>query len=420
MIGGFSLFIGLLTVGLPIAFALIAVAVLIAWLTDAPVLYQAFHQQMFGGLENYGLLALPLFMLVGELLGQSGMAQRLVAIADRALSRLDGGLAYVNLLANAMMAAILGSAAAQISMMNRILTPEMVKAGYRKDFSVALSTAGGLLAPILPPSMVFVVYGVLAQLSIGDMFIAGIVPGLLLCLGFALTIYLYGRVKPYPRQRSHPPHSKTSVPEIAAVLSVPTLIVCAIVFGVATPTEAAALACVLTALIGRFGFKSLTLSGLGDAFIRAAFSSGVILMLIAAAQLLAFVLTYAQIPQMLADWLVATAGSPLAFLLMLNLILLFVGMILDAMAALIIVVPLLLPVATANYGIDPFHFGVVVCLNLALGLVTPPVGSGLFIASSTSGVSPEAITKSLWPFIVVTLLVLLAMTAFPILTRLFL
>jgi len=413
-VSGFLVF---MAVGVPIAFVLILSAIILIVSTGDTILFRAFHQQLFGGLENYGLLALPLFMLVGELMGASGIASRLVAMANGFIYRLKGGLAYVNLLANALMAAILGSAAAQISMMNRIMTPEMEKAGYSRAFSASLSTGGGLLAPVLPPSMIFVVYGVLAQVSIGDMFIAGIIPGLMMVVGFILAVYLLGFFYTYPDSRDAAPVDRghdilTGLP----TLLVPIVIVASITLGLATPTESAALASVTAIVIGVFVYKQLTWDSLQTAFVRAAISSGVILILIAAAQLFGFVITYEQIPGEITDWMTSVANSPITFLLLLNLMLLFVGMFIDAIAALIIVVPLMLPIAVGVYGVDPFHFGVIVCLNLAVGLVTPPVGAGLFVAAASSGVRPEKIALGVLPFILVTLITLVLISVLPSLT----
>lgn len=422
--GGFFFCIA---VGVPVAFALLAATILLIAFNSDPILFRAFHQQLFGGLENYGLLALPLFMLVGELMSAGGIARRLIALASVLVGRLHGGLAYVNLLANALMASILGSAAAQISLMNKIMTPEMERAGYRKDFAAALSTGGGLLAPILPPSMIFVVYGVLAQVSIGDMFIAGIGPGLIMLVGFALCIWVWGRMNGFP-DSDHAEQFGDEAPkspgeilrDTAPSLLVPIVIVGSITGGIATPTEAAALACLAAGAIGLFIYKELTLASLWDSCVRAAIGSSVILLLIAAAQVFGFVIVYEQVPAALSAWISSTASSPIIFLLMINIILLLVGMFLDAIAALIIVVPLLLPIATTQFGIDPFQFGVIVCLNLAAGLVTPPVGAGLFVSAATTGVKTERIALRVLPFVLVTVLTILLIVVFPQITSVFL
>lgn len=425
MMAGFGVFFVGMAIGVPIAFVLLITTVALIWLGSDEVLFLAFHQQLFGGLENYGLLALPLFMLVGELMGESGLARRLLDMARVIVGGVRGGLAYVSLMANALMAAILGSAAAQIAMMNRIMTPEMERYGYPRAQAAALSTGGGLLAPILPPSMIFVVYGVLAQVSVGDMFLAGIGPGLIMIAGFFVAIAITQRRAPGAAEsslRAEKSHTAEPLSRRAALLGglpplvIPLIILLSITTGIATPTESAALAALAAIGIGVFVYRELTLSRIAAAFMRAAILSGVILLLVAAAQLFSFVVTYQQFPAAVAAWITETAQSPLMFLLLLNLILLVVGMFVDAIAALIVVVPLMLPIATSSYGLDPFHFGVIVCLNLAIGLVTPPVGSGLFIASLSSGVKPEKIAVGVTPFILVAILTLALVVVAPELT----
>ncbi|MAP94068.1 MAG: C4-dicarboxylate ABC transporter permease [Ponticaulis sp.] len=421
---GVGVFLVCLLIGVPIAFAMIAMTLVLIPTVSDPVLFRAFHQQLFGGLENYGLLALPLFLLVGELMSEGGIARRLIALARLLVGRLSGGLAYVNLIANAMMASILGSAIAQISMMNRVITPEMEKAGYNKEFSVSLSTGAGLLAPVLPPSMVFVVYGVLAQISIGDLFLSGIGPGLVMLMGFLGIILIAGLRGAFKEadktQQNMSAQESSDLRKLAfsalPAALVPVIILTSIVFGIATPTEAAALAALVSLGIGTFVYKELTLASLWDCLKRAAMASGVILFLIASAQIFGFVIVFEQFPATLSDWITSTATSPLAFLLLVNVLLLMAGMFLDGIAALIIIVPLLLPIATRQFGIDPFQFGVIVCLNLAIGLITPPVGAGLFVASSASGVSPERIAWRVLPFIAVTLFTIFLVAILPALT----
>ncbi|MFC3053534.1 TRAP transporter large permease [Kordiimonas pumila] len=407
-------FLTLLLLGVPIAFVLVLSAVFLVLISGDHVLFLSFHQQFFGGMEQYGLLALPLFIVVGELMGVGGMARRLVALAGLFVGNLRGGLAYVNLLANALMASILGSAVAQISVMNKVMTPEMEKQGYTRLYSVALTTSGGLLAPILPPSMLFVVYGVLAQISIGDMFIAGIVPGLMLVAGFIAVIFILGFFYEYPdTEQAVRVHWLTCLRDGVPAVLVPVVIVASILGGIATPTEAAALAGLTAIFVGCFIYKELTVKDIGPVFVRSAMTSGMILVLIGAAQIFGFVITFEQIPGQIVNWITSVASSELQFLLLLNLLLLMVGMFIDAIAALIIVVPLLLPVAVNVFGLSPFHFGVIVCLNLALGLVTPPIGAGLFVAASVSGEKAGAIAKAILPFVAVTVLVLLLLCLFP-------
>lgn len=409
-------FLGLVAVGLPIAFVLAATALVYVAASGNHVLLLSYPQQMFGGLENYGLLALPLFILLGEMMNEGGIGRRLMAAAMAFVGSVRGGLAYVNLLANMMMASILGSTVAQITIMTRMAVPEMERAGYPKDVSVAITAAGGLLAPIIPPSMLFIIFGVIAQISIGDLFIAGIVPGLLLSAAFFVVIAILGRIHGFPASRRMSAREAfRAILDATPAALIPASIIGTILGGLATPTEAAAIATFASILIGMFIYREMKLSQIGPAFVRAARNSAVVLFLIAAAQVFSWVITFENIPAQAAAWLQAMTDSGTVFLLVLNLCLIGVGMIIDPIPALILIVPVLLPVATDVYGIDPFHFGVVICLNFVLGLLTPPVGTGLFTAAVMSGVRAERIVVVVMPFLVATAVVLVLLILFPIL-----
>lgn len=409
MVGAVFLF--LLLIGLPIAFVLAASALFYIWYADQTVLLQSVSQQMFSGIQSYGLLAIPLFMLAGELMNEGGITARLIGFASVFIGRVRGGLAYINLLVNMMMASIIGSAAAQIAIMSRAMVPEMTRQGYAPSFAAATTAAGGLLSPIIPPSMLFVIYGVLAQIAIGDMFIAGIIPGLMMAGGFLVVLALIGWMKELPVAEVMDAAEKRR----ALLLGLPTLlipivIVGGILAGIATPTESAAMASVVAFLLGRFLYRALALRRMPTILLRTGLNTAIVVFIIAAANLFGWIVIYEQIPQQLAAWLSALTEDPFVFLLLVNIALLFVGMILDGIAALILVVPILLPIAQSNYGIDPFHFGVVVCINLVLGLLTPPVGAGLFVTTAMTGVRPGPLFRALLPFLTTTLVVLVILS----------
>lgn len=407
-------FAGLLVVGMPIAFALIALALIYIAVEGNWILLASVPQQAFGGLENYGLLALPLFILLGEFMNAGGIGRRLIALALALLGSMRGGLAFVNLVANMMMASILGSTVAQITVMSKLVIPEMVKAGYPRDVSVAITAAGGLLAPIVPPSMMFIIFGVIAQIPIGDLFIAGIIPGLLMFGGFIGVIAMLGRKHGFPATERKPARERINAAiDAGPALAIPVIIIGSILGGIATPTEAAAIATVAAILVGRFVFRELSWNDIFPAFCSAARSSAVVLLLIAAAQLFSWVITFENTPAEIASGLQALTSSPIIFLLLLNLMLLMLGTIMDPIPAIILTVPVFLPVATGVYGIDPFHFGVVVCLNLTLGLLTPPVGSGLFTAALMSGERAERIAWLITPFFVAVAMIIVALAIVP-------
>ena len=401
-------FLFFLMMGLPIALVLAVSALFYILYSGQSVLLQSYAQQLFSGVESYGLLAVPLFMLAGELMNEGGLTRRLIDFASVFIGRVKGGLAYINLIVNMMMASIIGSAAAQIAIMSRAMVPEMEQKGYDRAFAAATTAAGGLLSPIIPPSMLFVIYGVLAQIAIGDMFIAGIIPGLLMAFGFFVAIALLGKKYEYPvGEKKTRAEIKTSILMGIPTLLIPIVIVGGILAGFTTPTESAAVASVVAFILGKFFYKELKLSQMSKVLIRTALNTSIVVFIVATANLFGWIIIYEQVPQNLAAELVEITQDPLVFLLIVNAALLFIGMILDGIAALILVVPILLPIAQTNYGIDPYHFGVVICINLVLGLLTPPVGAGLFVTTAMTGVKPGALFKALVPFLLTTVVALL-------------
>ncbi|ANG61882.1 C4-dicarboxylate ABC transporter permease [Marinobacterium aestuarii] len=401
----------LLFSAVPIALVLALSALWYIAVSGNAVLFDSYAQQLFGAVESYGLLAIPLFMLAGELMNEGGLTSRLVNLARILVGGFRGGLAYINLVANMMMAAIMGSAASQIAIMSRAMVPAMEKEGYDKSYAAAITAAGGLLSPIIPPSMLFVLFGVLAQVPIAEMFIAGIVPGLIMALLFFVAISLMGLVHSYPRGE-WPTRQQARQYLLAGIPAglIPLIIIGGILAGLATPTESAALASLGALLIGKYVYRDLQYSRLFDILKRTAFNSGMVIMLIAVAGVFGWVIVFEEIPQNAAVWIAAQTADPFIFLLMVVGILLLVGMVIDGIAALILVVPILLPIAQQQYGISPYQFGVVVCLTLVLGLLTPPVGAGLFIASSMTGEPPMRIFRALWPFLIATLLTLVLLS----------
>tara|TARA_A100001391_G_scaffold147541_6_gene105013 strand:- start:1173 stop:2432 length:1260 start_codon:yes stop_codon:yes gene_type:complete len=415
------IFLVLLFIGVPIALVLAVSAMAYIVSSDNAVLFLSYPQQFFGGLSQYGLLAIPLFMLVGELMNEGGLTRRLVAFASVFLGSIRGGLAYINILANMMLASIVGSANAQVAVMSQVMVPEMHRKGYDRSFATATTAAGALLAPVIPPSMLFVIFGVLAQISIGDLFIAGIVPGLLMAVGFILVIAVLGFIHEYPRnERLTLRQALHNVVASIPSLSVPVVMIGSIVGGLATPTEAAAVGAAMAVLVGRFAHGEMKTDRMGDMLLRVAVNSAVVLALVAAAAVFGWVIIYEQLPQRLGELMQGMTSDPFIYLLLLMGLLLMVGMVLDGIAALILLVPIVLPVAQSVYGINPYHLGVLMCINLTLGLLTPPVGAALYVASRVTGCKPGDIIKALLPFLLVTVLVLLLITWMPDLVTAFL
>lgn len=415
-----AVFTSLLLLGLPIALVLAMTALAYIEASGNPVLYLSFPQQFFASLENYGLLAIPLFLVVGELMNEGGITRRLVALASVFVGHVRGGLAYINILANMFLASIMGSANAQVAVMAQVMVPEMEKKGYSRGFATATTCAGALLAPVIPPSMLFVIFGVLAQISIGDMFIAGIVPGLLMAVAFICVIALLGYRYNYPPgERLSNQQKLRNIGAAIPSLLVPIVMIGGILGGITTPTEAAAVGGLTAVLVGRFAHHEIRLHRVGDMLLRVAVNSAVVLALVAAAGVFGWVIVFEKIPQQLAVLLQQITTDPFAFMLLVTALLLAVGTVIDGIAALILLVPILLPVATQVYGINPYHFGVVICINLTLGLLTPPVGTALYVAARVTGATPAEILRPLMPFLVATLLILILMCWQPYLVTAF-
>ena len=416
-----AVFTSLLFLGLPIALVLAMVALVYIYASGNPVLYLSFPQQFFAGLENYGLLAIPLFLAVGELMNEGGITRRLVALASVFVGHLRGGLAYINILANMFLASIMGSANAQVAVMAQVMVPEMEKKGYSRGFATATTCAGALLAPVIPPSMLFVIFGVLAQISIGDMFIAGIVPGLLMAFAFICVIALLGyRYKYPPGERLSRQQKLRNMGAAIPSLLVPIVMIGGILGGITTPTEAAAVGALTAVLVGIVAHNEIRFARIGDMLLRVAVNSAVVLALVAAAGVFGWVIVFEKIPQQLALLLQQITTDPFTFMLLVTALLLAVGTVIDGIAALILLVPILLPVATQVYGINPYHFGVVMCINLTLGLLTPPVGTALYVAARVTGATPAEILRPLMPFLVATLLILILLCWQPQLVTAFL
>jgi tripartite ATP-independent transporter DctM subunit len=410
-------FAGFLAIGMPVAFVLLAATFVSMFAMDNFLVLDVLPQILFSGLEVFDLLAIPLFILLGELMNEGGITKRLIAAARLLLGRLPNALAYVCLTANLMLASIMGSATAQIAIMTRVMVPQMERDGYSRGFATALTAGAGMLGPVIPPSMIFIIYGVVAQVSVAEMFVGGILPGLLLFAFLVLLIIVRAprRTAVAETAPTTPGNALVTLGAAVAGLSIPVVIVFGISFGVVTPTESAALATGLAVFLGSVVYRDLKLAHLPGALSRTALNSALVLFLIATAKVFGWLLTYNQIPQAMAQVLQSMTSSGPIFLLLVFLLAIAVGAILDGIAALIIMVPILLPIATSVYGLDPIHFGVVICMTLTIGLLTPPVGTGLYIASAVAGLPFIKLVREITPFVLVTMLVVVLVALFPVL-----
>lgn len=410
-------FFAVLLVGVPIGVCLCLSGIVYIFSTGDTVLLQSFPTQMFGGVDSYSLIAIPLFILIGELMNSGGITRRLVDLAMAFIGSVKGGLAYVNILANMLVSSIIGSATAQVAIMSQVMVPQMEKQGYDKTFAAGLTVYGGMLGPIIPPSVMFVVYSVLAQVAVGDMLIAGILPGILLTLLFFLIIAAMGFVYDYPRSEKRSLRQRAStVLSASPTLLIPIVIVGSILSGLANPTEAAAVGALAAALVGRFVTREFSFSAFPAILLKSAIYSAIVLFLVAAAAVFSWLLIYGQVPQMVAAWIQTVAKDPVTFLLLANVILLIIGTVIDGIPGLIMTVPILLPIATEIYHIDPRHFGVVIVVNLVLGLMSPPVGLSFFVAAAVTGAKPGKMFIITLPFFLVSCVALVLLSLFPWLT----
>ena len=404
-------------IGVPIGLCLCIAGIAFIVSSNNPLLYQSFPLQMFGGVDSYGLIAIPLFILIGEIMNGGGITRRIVDLALAVVGSVRGGLAYVNILANMFVASILGSATAQVAVMSKIMVPEMEKQGYDKDFAAGLTAYGGMLGPIIPPSVMFVVYSALAQVSVSDMLIAGILPGIILTLLFFAVIGLLGYFHNYPRGAKKTPKERVAtVLKAAPTMLIPIVIVGSIMSGLANATESAAVGTVAAALIGKYWTREFHFSRLPEMMLRAGIYSAVVLFLVAAAAVFSWVLIYGKVPQATAAWVQTVAKDPVSFMLLTMVILLVIGTVIDGIPGLIMTVPILLPLATDVYHIDPRHFGVVVVINLVLGLLSPPVGLCFFVAAAVTGAKPGRMFMLTLPFFGVACVLLVLLSIYPFLS----
>ncbi|WP_404407804.1 TRAP transporter large permease [Jeotgalibacillus malaysiensis] len=403
----------LLILGVPIAFVLGLSSVFYMFFTGNIDFLLSVPQRMIVAADNFSLMAIPLFVLAGELMNYGGITRRLTDFARSLISHLRGGLAYVNILVSMFLSAIIGSANAVAAIQSSSMVPEMRKDGYDNEYSSAVTAASAIIGPIIPPSMVFIIYGVSAGTSIGALFLAGIIPGILLGGGFFLLSYFYAKKKNFPTRK------RSSLQEVIKMwliaipaLTIPLFIIGGIISGSFTPTEAGAIGSLIAFLVGKFIYREIKWKYIPSVFKKTGMITASIMIIVACANIFGWTLAMERIPQVIAESILSISTNTIIILLIINLLLLVVGMFLEPIAAIIIVVPVLLPVVL-ELGIDPVHFGLIVCLNLVIGLITPPVGIVLFVVSGITKISVQRLSQSIFPFVVVAVIVLLVITLVP-------
>lgn len=359
-------------------------------------------KRFFEGLDLFTFMAMPFFILAGEIMNRSGITHRLIGFADALVGYLRGGLAQSNMLASVLFAGMTGAAVSDAAAFGNTLVPAMVKQGYSRPFACAVTAAGSIIGPTIPPSNLMVIYGSLMGVSISGLFAAGILPGLLIALSCMALIAACGRRWKLPKGEQRPSLKLIFISFRSSLLAIfmPLIILGGIIGGIVTPTEAAAVAVLYALIVGAGIYRSITWADLGEMLIRTAKITGIVFLIIASASILGWWMTFNQIPQMVADGFLSISRDPSMVTLMILALLIGIGMFMDINAVLIILAPVLVPL-TQTIGMDPIHAGVMIVLALNISLMTPPVGACLFVLSSVTGEKIEQISMALWPFLLV-------------------
>jgi TRAP-type transport system large permease protein len=404
--------LGAMALGMPIAYALIICGVALMHYLDI-FDAQIVAQNVINGADSFPLMAVPFFMLAGEVMNTGGLSKRIVNVAMALVGHVRGGLGYVAILAACILSALSGSAVADAAALSALLVPMMVAAGHDKNRSGGLIAASGIIGPVIPPSIGFVIFGVAANLSITKLFLAGIVPGLL--IGLALAFAWWWEVR---KETIVPPQRKSFKEVAEAIVSgfwallLPFIIILGLRFGIFTPTEAAVVAAVYSLLVAVVIYRELSLSEVYAVFVTAAKTTSVVMFLVAAALVSSWLITVSEVANQIVDLLRPFMGSQTLLLLAIMVLVVIVGTAMDMTPTILILTPILMPVIK-QAGIDPIYFGVLFIVNNSIGLITPPVGTVLNVVAGVSRISMEDLMKGVWPFLLAELIILLLMVLFP-------
>ena len=407
----FWLLLVLMIFGIPIAFALMIAPGISLFMDGQESMFPMLVMRMYNGMDSFPLMAIPYFILAGEVMNRGGITERLVNFSHSLIGHLRGGLAHVNILTSILFAGLSGSAVADTSAIGSMMIPAMEKNGYTKKFAAAVTAASSVIGPIIPPSGIMIIYAFVMNVSVAGLFAAGLVPGLLVGFGLmAMVVYL-------SKKRNYPVASKrASINEVAISfkgaalpLLTPIIILGGILAGIFTPTEAAAIACGYAIFISIFVLRTIKFKDMPKVLFNAALSSGMILFLVGASTAFAKLVSLTGTAPKAMEIMNSLSENPLVLLFLLNLLLFFVGMFLDAGPAILILGPVLGPTFVA-LGVDPLHFAIIMCVNVTVGLATPPMGLILFVAAGLSDESVEAIAWEMAPFLIVEIIVIFLIT----------
>ncbi|NOE24861.1 TRAP transporter large permease [Ruegeria sp. HKCCD6157] len=410
-------FLIFLLIGLPVFFALLAAPGILLWLNGQTNDITLLYRNVYNGMDSFPLMAIPFFMLAGELMNRGGITIRLVEFSQALMGHLRGGLAHVNVLSSILFAGLSGSAVADTSALGSMLIPAMEKQGYTRKFAAAITAASSVIGPIIPPSGIMIIYAYVMGESVAALFLAGIVPGVMVGVGLMLMIKLMADRYDFPvasRKYTWPERRQASLKAFFPLMT-PGIILGGILGGIFTPTEAAAVAVGYAFIIGFFILRTLTWKEVPEVLSNAGMTSAVVLLLVGAAMAFKTVVSLSHAPEQLASLILSLSENPLILLFLINLLLFIVGMFLDAGPAIIILGPILGPIFT-SLGVDPIHFAIIMSVNLTVGLATPPMGLVLFVAAAVSRERVETIAKAILPFLAVEIIVIFLITYIPALS----
>lgn len=410
MIFAFVLFVILLAFGTPVVFVLGVAATITLLVYEPQIPITIVAQRIYDGLDSFVLMAIPFFVLSGAIMEAGGISRRIVDFASALVGWMIGSLLMVSIVAATGIAAISGSGSADVAAVSGIMTPELRRRKYDIDFASAIIAAAGSLAQVIPPSLMMVMVAFLSNLSLGALFLSGVIPGLITSVGLIACAWLHARLGG-PQYRVVQPFTLKRIGSsfVAALpsLGMPAIIVGGIIGGVFTATEAAAVSVAYGLFIGIIIHRDLAIAEVPNLILRAATLSAAVMTIIGTASIFGWLVANANVPAQLAAWVKGVADSPWIYLLIVNLLLMIVGMFMESMAAILILVPVLMPIAL-SFGIDPVHFGLVVVMNFAIGMITPPYGISLFVASSVAGRSVmQVASRMFWPWAIMTSVLLL-------------
>lgn len=405
----------LFVISAPIAVALGLSSLVILLVEDVPL--AIITQRTFSGLNSFSLMAVPFFILAGNVMQGGGIAKRLMDFANALVGWFKGGVGAATVVGTMFFSTLSGSSAATTAAIGSITIPNMAKRGYPKPFATALIAASGELGVIIPPSLALIMFGIAANVSIGDLFLAGVVPGILIGSSLILTVFIVSRIKGYGTEEriglvEWAKQFWTVFKSAIWTILMPVIILGGIYTGLFTPTEAAVVAVVYGIFVGFFVYKELTIKKLMTIFTKSAITSGIILIIVGFSTIFGYILTINRVPQTMADFLGNITESPIVFLLLVNILLLFVGMFMEALAAIIILAPILVPVAV-QFGIDPVHFGIIMAVNFAIGMITPPLAVNLYVACQVANLRLGDIIRYVMLFLAILVINLIIISYVP-------